>query len=245
MTHSSDGAKTAPTLRRGRLSAWIVALWPLLAVIILAAVVRLVAGPAAIAQLRDGALAMGPAGAILFGLAFAGLTAIVVSGTLLTLAAGAVFGLWGVPVALLGATLGAALGFLAARFLFRGRVSAVVHARPRLAALDRAIGEDGWRICLLLRLSPPVPFSPLNWVLGASALRFWPYLGATALGIIPGTCLFVWVGAAGAAAASDVELSRATVGAFLALGLVCVILAFFVTRRASRRLRELTAAARD
>jgi uncharacterized membrane protein YdjX (TVP38/TMEM64 family) len=113
--------------------------------------------PAASAAIRD----LG----VLGGVAFVGLyTAAAVAfvpGSILTLAAGATFGLaWGTVWVLLGATLGASAAFLVARYLARGWVESRLGASARFAALDRAIEEDGRRIVFLLRLSPSSPSMP-------------------------------------------------------------------------------------
>lgn len=124
--------------------------------------------------------------------------------SVLTLAAGAGFGLWkGALYSWLGATAGAAAAFLVGRHLARERVRARLGADPRAAALERAIAEGGWRIVVLTRLSPILPYVAQNYVYGLLPIGFWPYLAASALGMIPGTFLFVYLGsAAGGGAAA-------------------------------------------
>jgi uncharacterized membrane protein YdjX (TVP38/TMEM64 family) len=58
----------------------------------------------------------------------------------------------GTIIVSIGATLGAALAFLAARYLARGLVEASVRANPRLARIDAAVAEHGWRILMITRL---------------------------------------------------------------------------------------------
>ena len=67
-----------------------------------------------------------------------------------------------------------------------------------MRAIDAAIAEEGWKVVGLLRLSPAVPFSAQNWILGATRVDFWPYLAATFVGIMPGTLLYVWITSLGA-----------------------------------------------
>ena len=111
--------------------------------------------------------ALGPLAPVVFMLAYAAAVVAFIPGSLLTLAAGAAFGLGrGVVVVLLGATLGGSLAFLIARYVARARVARAVAANPRFAAIDRAIGRDGRRIVFLLRLSPVFPFNLLNYGLG-------------------------------------------------------------------------------
>jgi uncharacterized membrane protein YdjX (TVP38/TMEM64 family) len=65
-----------------------------------------------------------------------------------------------------------------------------------LLSLDKRVGEEGWKIVFLLRLSPLVPFSILNYLLGVTRLSFRAYLGATATGMIPAILLYTYLGSA-------------------------------------------------
>lgn len=207
------------------------------------AVVLLVAGrrlgeflPGATAAIRD----LG----VLGGVAFVGLyTAAAVAfvpGSLLTLAAGATFGLaWGTAWVLLGATMGAAAAFLVARYLARGWVESRLGGNARFEALDRAIAADGFRIVFLLRLSPVFPFNALNYLLGLTRVRFPHYVAASA-GMLPGTLLYVYYGkVAGDVAALAAGGAGAPRGAgywtVLALGLLATVAVTALVTRAARR----------
>ena len=163
--------------------------------------------------------------------------------SLLTLAAGAIFGLWaGTLWALLGATLGASAAFLVARYVARDRVEKWVAGEPRFAAIDRAIAADGRRIVFLLRLSPAVPFTLLNYLLGLTQVRFADFLLGS-VGMIPATVLYVYSGkVAGdvAAAAGGAGPARgAGYYAVIALGLLATVaVTVLVARIARRALRE-------
>jgi uncharacterized membrane protein YdjX (TVP38/TMEM64 family) len=135
--------------------------------------------------------ALGPA---IFIAGYAVAVVAFVPGSLLTLAAGAIFGLgWGTLYVLIAATLGASLAFLVARYVARGAVEQRLANNPKLAAIDRAIGGEGRKIVLLLRLSPAFPFNVLNYALGLTRVRFGDYLIAS-LGMLPGTLLYVYSG---------------------------------------------------
>ena len=175
-----------------------------------------------------------------------GYTVAIVAGvpaSLLTLAAGAIFGLWaGTLWALLGATLGASAAFLVARYIARDRVEKRVAREPRFAAIDRAIANDGRRIVFLLRLSPAVPFTLLNYLLGLTKVRFADFLVGSA-GMLPGTVLYVYSGkVAGdvAAATGGAGAARGTASyALIALGLLATIaVTVLITRIARRALKE-------
>ena len=171
-------------------------------------------------------------------------------GSLLTLGAGAVFGLvQGTLLVLLGATLGAAAAFLVSRYVARGMVERRLAGNRRFAAIDRAIGADGRRIVFLLRLSPAIPFNLLNYALGLTRVRFGDFLLASA-GMLPGTLLYVYYGkVAGDVArlAGGAPMPRgAGYYVVLALGLAAtVVAAALVTRTARRALEEATGGDRD
>ncbi|MEO7300081.1 MAG: TVP38/TMEM64 family protein [Verrucomicrobiota bacterium] len=119
-------------------------------------------------------------------------------GSLMTLATGAVFGLfWGTVVASFSATTGAALSFLIARYLARGAIEKRAKNNEKFTAIDSAIGEQGWKIVGLLRLSPLIPFNLSNYFFGLTKIKFWPYVLASWIGMLPGTFLYVYLGHVG------------------------------------------------
>ncbi len=140
---------------------------------------------------------LGPAAYAIYVAAYVVVAVLMMPAILMILGAGFVFGLVrGVAVVWIGATLGAAASFLIARHLARDRVARWVASNPRYAAIDRAIGAKGWRIVLLLRLSPLVPYVASNYFYGLTAIPFWPYVLASAAGMLPLTILYVSLGAA-------------------------------------------------
>lgn len=86
-----------------------------------------------------------------------------------------------------GATVGATLAFLLGRTALRSWVSERVKKYPKFRAVDGAIKDQGWKIVLLLRLSPILPFNILNYALALTDVSFIHYFISTALGMIPGT----------------------------------------------------------
>jgi uncharacterized membrane protein YdjX (TVP38/TMEM64 family) len=182
---------------------------------------------------------------VAFAVLYAVATVAFVPGSVLSLAAGALFGIaGGVAVVFVGATAGAAAAFLIARYVARGAVERRLARDRRFAAIDRAVGEDGRRIVLLLRLSPVFPFNLLNYALGLTRVRFADYLIAS-LGMIPGILLYVYSGRVAG------DLARVATGAgvergvgyyaVLALGLAATVaVTVVVTRRARRALRGVT-----
>jgi uncharacterized membrane protein YdjX (TVP38/TMEM64 family) len=189
--------------------------------------------------------ALGPWGPLVFVAGYAVATVAFVPGSLLTLGAGALFGLVrGTAIVLAGATIGASAAFLLARTLARAPVERRLARDQRFAAIDRAIGREGRRIVLLLRLSPLFPFNLLNYALGLTRVRFVDYLVAS-IGMLPGIVLYVYYGKVAGDVARLVAGAPVERGgeyyAVLALGLVATIaVAVAVARVARRALEEAT-----
>lgn len=168
---------------------------------------------------------------------YAIITFALLPGSFLTLAAGVIWGLWAFPIVIIAATLGSAISFVAARFWFHDRVQEKVQSYPKFRAINEAIGEEGWRVVGLLRLSPALPFSLQNWFLGITSVGFWPSQIATFFGIMPGTLLYVWIGSLGAqAAGDDMSIAKYVVGG---LGLLAtLVVTVLVTKKANSKLKD-------
>lgn len=137
----------------------------------------------------------GAPGALVYALTYIAATALLLPGSVLTLGAGFAYGpLWGTllisPVSVIAASVSFALG----RSVARNWVSRRMEKHPRFAAIDEAIGESGFKIVLLLRLSPIFPFNVLNYALGLTRVKLGEYVLASLLGMLPGTFLYVYLG---------------------------------------------------
>ena len=182
-------------------------------------------------------------GPVVFVLGYAVATVAFIPGSLLTLAGGAIFGLGeGTAFVFAGASLGATGAFLASRYLVRGAVERRVAAEPRFAAIDRAVGREGFKIVVLLRLTPVVPFVLLNYALGLTKVKLSHYVGAF-VGMFPATLLYVYYGKVlgdVAEVAAGVEVEKGW-GTWVATGIglaATVAVIVVVTRIARRALRE-------
>jgi uncharacterized membrane protein YdjX (TVP38/TMEM64 family) len=153
--------------------------------------------------------------------------------SLLAIAAGAIFGLWtGLGLALLGANLGALVGFWTARLLNGGLIDPALV--PRVGIWLARAQESGFRTAFLIRLSP-LPNSLVNYALGLSRISTLPYLGGTMLGMIPAAFIAVNIGASGADALSGQTNLMAMVswgGAFVALTGFTAWMAPYLSRQA-------------
>lgn len=137
----------------------------------------------------------GGAGVAIFAGAYVAATVLLLPGAVLTAGAGFAYGpVWGTllvsPVSVAAATLAFVLG----RTVARGWIARRIAGNPRFAAVDEAIGESGFKIVLLLRLSPLFPFNVLNYALGLTRLSLRDYVVSSALGMLPGTILYVYLG---------------------------------------------------
>lgn len=170
-------------------------------------------------------------------------TIAVVPGTLLTLAAGLLFGLpLGVVLVSAGSVTGAACAFLIGRFLARDWLAERIARKPGFHALDTATRRDGFVIVLLTRLSPLFPFNLLNYGLGLTGVRFRDYFFASWIGMLPATIVYVYIGSLAAnlaeLASGDVGGGIATQGLLIAGLIATVLLTALITRKATRTLRE-------
>src|SRR5438128_5850941 len=146
---------------------------------------------------------MGVAGIFIFVVVYAVATVLLAPGSILTIGAGFAFGLWkGFLAVSAGSTLGASLAFLVARFIARDKIEAIARRNEKFRKIDNAIGKEGAKLIFLLRLSPVIPFNLSNYFYGLTGVRFWPYVVASWIGMMPGTFLYVYIGGAGKAAVS-------------------------------------------
>jgi uncharacterized membrane protein YdjX (TVP38/TMEM64 family) len=163
---------------------------------------------------------LGALGYVVYALGY-GVIGVFFPASILTLGAGALFGLVGGSiVVVIGATTAATLAFLLARTILRKRVEAMIAKHPKFRAVDRAIAREGPKIVVLVRLSAIFPFLFVNYAFGLTGIGFVPYVVSTFLGIIPATIAFVYLGAAGAAVATqhDARSLITLVGAVIAVG---------------------------
>lgn len=186
---------------------------------------------------------LGVFGMVVFALMYAAATVLMIPGSLLTLAAGAVFGLLpGFVTVLHGATLGAALAFLVSRFIARKRVESWIQEKPSFSIIDKAVAKQGWKIVFLTRLSPVFPFNFLNYAYGLTSVRFWHYTLASWIGMIPGSFLYVYFGTLGRAgidAASGAEGAETLKIALQVVGLIATLaVTILITRTAKKALKE-------
>ena len=150
---------------------------------------------AALLAYRDAHLLLA---SVCFVAAYAAIVALSIPGaTIATLTGGFLFGLFpGVLYNIIGATIGAALVFLAARAGIGADVAGRIAARGgAVARLQEGLRQNQWSALLIMRLVPVVPFFLANLIPAFAGIRLWPFVATTALGILPAGLVFTSVGA--------------------------------------------------
>ena len=178
----------------------------------------------------------GLAGAAAYAAVYVVSALLFVPGSVVTIGAGLLFGLvWGTVLVSIASTTAAALAFLIARYVARGRVQRLAERNQKFGAIDRAVAEQGWKVVALLRLSPLIPFSLSNYLYGLTRVPFAPYLLTSWIAMLPGTFLYVYLGAAGSAAVSGRGPGGAWQTALWVAGLVATMAVTVLVTRAARR----------
>lgn len=184
------------------------------------------------------------AGAFAFAALYAVCVVLFVPGAILSLGAGLVFGVWqGALVVWVGATVGQTIAFPIGRFLLRDLIAAKTAKWQAWQAVETAIKDEAWKIVLLLRLAPVVPYSALNYALGLTSVGFLPYAVASCFGILPGTFLYTYFGSLATDITSIVKGEAdidptATIVTAVVSGVVIVAVIVIITIYAKRALRR-------
>jgi len=190
-------------------------------------------------QALDWVGTLGPWGPAIFITIYVVATVLFIPGSVLTLGAGAVFGVvWGSIYVSIASTLGATCAFLVGRYLARNAIARKIEGNTHFAAIDKAVAGEGWKIVGLTRLSPVFPFTLLNYAFGITQVKLGHFVLASWIGMMPGTIMYVYLGSLAKAASG--ERTRAT-GEWMLYGvglLATVVVTIFVTRIAKRALAK-------
>ncbi|MFW6313864.1 MAG: TVP38/TMEM64 family protein [Spirochaetota bacterium] len=192
-------------------------------------------------SLLDWVREQGALGVIVFAGVYVTATVLFIPGSILTLGAGFVYGVvWGTLYVSVASTIGATAAFLVGRYLARDWVASKVESGARFRSIDAAVGEEGWKIVGLTRLSPIFPFNLLNYAYGLTKVSLRHYFFASWIGMFPGTVMYVYIGSlAGSLASVGTEERLRTTGEWIlyGVGLVAtVVVTLYVTRLARRAL---------
>jgi uncharacterized membrane protein YdjX (TVP38/TMEM64 family) len=195
-----------------------------------------------ITDLAQGARETGPLGVGLFFVAYVVSTVAGLPGSVLTLALGFAYGpFWGLAIASPASVTGAICALLLGRTLLRDWAAKKAGGSARARAIEAAVAREGFKLVLLLRLSPIVPFNLLNYVLSLTSVRLGTYVIGSAVGMLPGTALYVYLGSLAPSAAElssvaqDGGAARTTL---YVIGLLATVAVVVVGTRAARRALE-------
>ncbi|CAI7742534.1 unnamed protein product [Closterium sp. NIES-54] len=184
-------------------------------------------------------------GPVIMALAYIPLNILALPGAILTLGGGYVFGLLvGFVADSLGSTAGATAAFLVGKTIGRSYVSAKLKEYPQFQPVAHAISKSGFKIVLLLRLVPILPFNVMNYVLSVTPISLSSYVLASWIGMMPITFTFVYlgttikdiseIGSPGAAGASQWWM----LGAGLAVTILATVLITRIAKDALQRAIE-------
>jgi uncharacterized membrane protein YdjX (TVP38/TMEM64 family) len=172
---------------------------------------------------------------------------VLVPDSLLTIAAGVIFGLVrGVILVSVGSMLGAAAAFFLGRTFAREWVHRRAERWLKFHAMNRAISRHGFWLVFLTRLSPIIPYGPLNYAYSITTVRVRDYLIASWIGMLPATVLYVYAGTV-AATLTAVIAGRTSLGqkgnillfaGLLATIVMIVLLTYFTKRELARELES-------
>ncbi|HKJ86238.1 MAG TPA: TVP38/TMEM64 family protein [Spirochaetia bacterium] len=192
-------------------------------------------------SLLDWVREQGVLGVIVFAGVYITATVFFIPGSILTLGAGFVYGVvWGTLYVSVASTIGATAAFLVGRYLARDWVASKVAGNERFSSIDAAVGNEGWKIVGLTRLSPIFPFNLLNYAYGLTKVSLRDYFFASWIGMFPGTVMYVYIGSlAGSLASVGAEERVRTTGEWVLYGVglaATVIVTLYVTRLARKAL---------
>ncbi len=179
---------------------------------------------------------------LVFIVAYIAATVLMIPGSILTLAAGYVFGVvYGTLLVSVSSILGATAAFLVGRSLGRGWVKQKIGNDPRLSAIDKATEDRGFLVMLLLRSSPIFPFNVMNYLMSVTGMSLKNYFFGSWIGMLPGTILYVYIGSAANDLASLLAGNYESgpygriffIGGLVATAVVTILIARFASRTLS------------
>lgn len=211
---------------------------PLIALLILSGVIflaRYFQFDQKLIEVKDWISEQGVWAPVLFVCLYVVATIAALPGSVLTIAAGALFGsVLGVTTVIIGATIGASLSFLIARYAARDMILGLLSKNERFQKLNQLTEKNGDIIVAITRLVPIFPFNLLNYGFGLTAVPFKTYVFWSALCMLPGTILFV----VGTDAATQ-TINNGEIPWVLVLTVLIVIgIISFIVKKAKSRLKE-------
>lgn len=177
---------------------------------------------------------VGRQGVLIFVVGYAVAVVLFAPATPMTLAAGALWGMWGAPVALTSKLAGAMISFVLSRSFLRRHCAELCAQHPITLQLDKVVARLGWKAVLLVGLSVVIPFSVQNYAFGMTGVRMRDFALGSVAGMVPSTIVWIWIGAAGNVVSwNPLTLALAVVGTIAVVGL-----GYTVARQVQQGLRD-------
>ena len=168
-------------------------------------------------------------------------TIFLLPGAAMTPLSGLLFGLgWGTLWVVVASNIGANLAFLIGRYFARDAVAKKIKGNAKFTAIDKAVGNEGWKIVGLTRLSPVFPFVLLNYAYGLTSVKWIHFALASLVGMLPGTVMYVYFGSLGKLAAESDAVSTGKIVLMIVGGIATVLVTVWITRSARKALNEKT-----
>ncbi|NCQ11772.1 MAG: TVP38/TMEM64 family protein [Bacteroidetes bacterium] len=217
------------------MNKWIKPILALVTLVTIIALARYFQFDEKLIEIKDWIANQGAWAPILFIGLYVIATVAALPGSVLTIAAGALFGsVVGVITVILGATLGASLSFLIARYVAKDAISKLLEKNEKFQKLNKLTEKNGDIIVAITRLVPIFPFNLLNYGFGLTAVPFWTYVIWSAVCMLPGTILFV----VGTDAVTTVINQGKIPWVLVFIVLIVISLITFIVKKAKARLKE-------
>lgn len=176
--------------------------------------------------------------------------AVFLPGVVLIMGAGLVFGFWKALLAVwIGGSVGQALAFLLARYMLHDWVEDMIRSKwEKWEYIDRAIEHEGWKLVLIIRLSPVIPYNLLNIAMATTSMPLWQFTLVSSVGIVFECAIFSYVGSlAGsvtAIVAGESSIPSGLSWAFVGITIcMCVVAVVFVTHMVKEAIQRAEDAA--
>lgn len=181
---------------------------------------------------------------------YTGIVALFFPGVVFIMGAGFVFGFWrGLLAVWIGGAVGQALAFLLARYLLRDWVESFIqHKWKKWKYIDAALENDGWKLVLIMRLSPIIPYNLLNIAMATTSIHFLSFTIVSAIGIIFECGIFCYIGTIADSITSIVSgqagqpkaIQWVLLGLSIMMGVIGAIFVSIMVRRAIKKADELS-----
>jgi len=217
------------------MNKWIKPILALIALVAIISLARYFHFDEKLVEIKDWIAGQGVWAPVLFIGLYIIATVAALPGSVLTIAAGALFGsVVGVITVIIGATIGASLSFLIARYVAKDAISKLLEKNEKFQKLNKMTEKNGDIIVAITRLVPIFPFNLLNYGFGLTSVPFWTYVIWSAICMLPGTILFVVGTDAVTTAINQGEIPWVLV----IVVLIVIALITFIVKKAKARLKE-------